>query len=121
VIEITYELARAASLDAAHSQMQRAGRTIWNKDDYDLAAVVFHKLWPCPSDVKCELCEDVREYVNRCPICDWPIVPKGENGCWEGNCSYRPQGTAERYRIKERRDRIKTMTGPVDLTNLKLD
>lgn len=48
-----------------------------------------------------------RGIVNRCPICDWPIVPKGEKGCWEGNCSYRPkEGTAEWCRIKERKERI---------------
>ena len=40
----------------------------------------------------------------RCPICDWPIVPVGEPGCWKDNCSYRPeQGSPEWYRIEVRR------------------
>ena len=26
----------------------------------------------------------------RCKHCGWPIVPEGESGCWESNCSMRP-------------------------------
>lgn len=26
----------------------------------------------------------------RCKHCGWPIVPEGEAGCWESNCSMRP-------------------------------
>lgn len=28
--------------------------------------------------------------VKRCQRCNWPIVPEGEAGCWESNCSMRP-------------------------------
>jgi len=28
--------------------------------------------------------------TKRCAKCGWPIVPEGEAGCWESNCSMRP-------------------------------
>ncbi len=27
---------------------------------------------------------------NRCGVCAWPLVEKGGEGCWRGNCSERP-------------------------------
>jgi hypothetical protein len=29
----------------------------------------------------------------RCSVCGWPIVPEGQPGCWESNCSMRPMPT----------------------------
>lgn len=44
----------------------------------------------------------------RCPICDWPLHERQEDGCVEGNCSYRPQeGSPEHCRIQQRRDAIR--------------
>jgi hypothetical protein len=46
--------------------------------------------------------------TNRCPICDWPFAIRAEQGCVEGNCSYRPTfGTQEYYRIESRKDQLK--------------
>ena len=42
--------------------------------------------------------------VKRCRVCDWPLRERMEDGCVEGNCSYRPaQGTEEHARIQARR------------------
>src|SRR5208283_6002834 len=30
-----------------------------------------------------------------CKKCGWPIVPEGEAGCWESNCSMRPMPQPE--------------------------
>ena len=35
---LTYELARAAGQDAGRRAAQRAGRTVWNTEDYSAAA-----------------------------------------------------------------------------------
>ena len=43
-----YDLACAASHDAATRQMRAAGRTTWNADDYDLACKTFNALYPDP-------------------------------------------------------------------------
>jgi hypothetical protein len=56
-IKMTYELARAAALDAANAHMRKAGRKCWDSSDSDIAAATFHKLWPCPLGVGCELCD----------------------------------------------------------------
>lgn len=51
----------------------------------------------------------------HCEICDWPLVPHGEAGCWKGNCSYRPrEGTDEYRRIEERRDALRRAAGGED-------
>lgn len=39
----------------------------------------------------------------RCPICGWTLVASPAMGCVIGNCSYRPDDTAEQYRIRQRR------------------
>ena len=49
----------------------------------------------------------------RCEVCDWPLAPSIEQGCVEGNCSYRPhEGTAEFYRIEEIRRRLANAKEP---------
>ena len=37
-------IARAAAKDAANRQMRAEGRTVWNKDDYELAVRTFNRL-----------------------------------------------------------------------------
>ena len=44
----TYELARAAARDAANRHMLRGGRLKWNRDDYNVAAETFNRLFPQP-------------------------------------------------------------------------
>lgn len=44
------------------------------------------------------------EKIATCPVCDWPMYTRIEDGCAPGNCSYRPhEGTSEAYRIQNRR------------------
>ena len=58
--KMTESLARAAGADAANRQMTKAGRTIWNVDDYALACATFQRLYPDP-------CAGERfRLVNRC-------------------------------------------------------
>lgn len=37
----------SASLDAGNASMLRAGRTVWNADDLDAAALASDELWNC--------------------------------------------------------------------------
>lgn len=47
--------------------------------------------------------EAVRD-KSRCQICDWPLAASRDEGCVEGDCSYRPTpGSPEYYRIEARR------------------
>lgn len=50
-ITLTRELAYAAATDAANRQMRKAGRMRWNKDDYNLAASEFERLWPIEAEL----------------------------------------------------------------------
>lgn len=43
-MQITYKLAMAAGRDAANRRMAKAGRTTWNRADYNHAAYVVTKL-----------------------------------------------------------------------------
>lgn len=44
------------------------------------------------------------ERLERCPICDWPMVQSAAQGCVPNNCSYRPDtGTEEWQRIERNR------------------
>jgi hypothetical protein len=43
---MTYELAMAASKDAANARMRKAGRSKWNRADYNEAVRVFNQLFP---------------------------------------------------------------------------
>lgn len=52
--------------------------------------------------------------MKRCEICDWPLMERMEDGCIEGNCSYRAhERTAEYYRIQKRRQDLKEKTEPI--------
>jgi hypothetical protein len=42
----TYDLAVAASWDAATRSMRKAGRTAWSEDDFNLAVDTFNRLYP---------------------------------------------------------------------------
>ncbi len=48
---LTRALAWAAATDAANRHMKRAGRTVWNLEDWKLAAAEFARLWPEKPDV----------------------------------------------------------------------
>lgn len=43
-MQVTYPLAMAAGRDAANQRMAKAGRTSWNRADYNHAARVVAKL-----------------------------------------------------------------------------
>lgn len=45
-IELTEELCRAAAMDAANRNMRKSGRTIWNKEDYNIAVRELERLSP---------------------------------------------------------------------------
>ncbi len=51
MITLTRELAWAASRDAGNRHMKRAGRVVWNLDDWNVAAAEFARLWPEEPDV----------------------------------------------------------------------
>lgn len=56
----------------------------------------------------------------RYPICDWPLADSAENGCVEGNCSYRPQyGSEEWHRIQRNRVAawVNAAQGQISLTD----
>lgn len=43
----------------------------------------------------------------RCPVCDWPLYNTREEGCVEGDCSFRPrEGSDEWHRIAARRAKL---------------
>ena len=44
-IEVTYEIAHAASQDAGNKHMRAAGRTKWNEDDWNVATAEFERLF----------------------------------------------------------------------------
>jgi len=44
--KMTRELARAAAMDAANSQMRKAGRKAWSLEDRNKAVRVCDELWP---------------------------------------------------------------------------
>jgi hypothetical protein len=56
-ITMTYELARACSMDAANRNMRKNGRKAWNKEDYGIACKELNRLWPVNSEL--------REYVPK--------------------------------------------------------
>lgn len=45
-ITMTLDLARAASIDAGNASARKAGRTVWNEDDYNACATTFNRLYP---------------------------------------------------------------------------
>ncbi len=45
-MKITYEIARAAAMDAANRRMKAEGRMVWNQEDYNEACRELERLWP---------------------------------------------------------------------------
>jgi hypothetical protein len=45
MITMTYELAMAAGKDAANLRMRKAGRTVWNRADYNESVRTFNRFW----------------------------------------------------------------------------
>jgi len=43
---MTRDIARAIAHDTATARMRKAGRTIWNRADYNVAVRTFNRLWP---------------------------------------------------------------------------
>ena len=41
-----HALAHAVALDTANRRMRAEGRTKWNREDYDAAAVAYNKVYP---------------------------------------------------------------------------
>jgi hypothetical protein len=69
LIQMTRELAFAASLDAGNRAMHAAGRKRWSKQDQMTAAREFNRLWPC--------CEHHIEPESFCFFCDQEQIPVG--------------------------------------------
>lgn len=44
--KMTQEIARAAAQDAGNRSMRKAGRKVWNLEDYLLANCKYNELWP---------------------------------------------------------------------------
>lgn len=57
---MTYPLAMSAGRDAANRRMRAAGRTKWNRADYNAAVREFNRLYP-----KKQLLRDLREHPER--------------------------------------------------------
>lgn len=47
----TYDLARAASQDAANRRMRKAGRKAWSRGDYNHAIDEFNRLYPVHAEM----------------------------------------------------------------------
>lgn len=45
-LQMTYQLAHAAGMDAANRSMRKAGRTSWNEEDYNVGVSEQNRLWP---------------------------------------------------------------------------
>jgi len=50
-ITITREIARVAAMDAGDRSMRQAGRTAWNREDYNVMIEEFNRLWPEEFDI----------------------------------------------------------------------
>ena len=48
-MKMTREIAWSIAWDRAQAQCTAAGRTEWNADDYELAALTLNTLWPDPT------------------------------------------------------------------------
>jgi hypothetical protein len=68
-IQLTRELAFAASLDAGNRAMQAAGRKRWSKQDQTAASREFNRLWPC--------CPHRIEPESYCFSCDQENISAG--------------------------------------------
>ncbi|MGI4756939.1 MAG: hypothetical protein ACRYGF_08825 [Janthinobacterium lividum] len=45
-MKMTYRIAHLLGMDAANQQMQKNGRTVWSKEDYNLAAAALNRHFP---------------------------------------------------------------------------
>ena len=52
-----HELAYVSGEDFANRKMRKDRRQHWSREDYNAAVAEYHRLYPCPNDVKCELCK----------------------------------------------------------------
>lgn len=43
-MKVTYQIAMAAGRDAGNKNARKHGRSVWNADDYSVAAEIAHKL-----------------------------------------------------------------------------
>ena len=60
--------------------------------------------------------------LGRCSVCDWPLADSIEEGCTLDSCSYRPdEGSAEYYRIRDRRLRLAALKDRVEHDNDLMD
>ncbi len=46
LLQMTYQLAHAAGMDAGNRAMREGGRIVWTEEDYGAAAAEFARLWP---------------------------------------------------------------------------
>ena len=51
-IQLTREIAWAASGDKANRVMRKGGRSVWSRGDYDVMVAEFDKLWPIERDIQ---------------------------------------------------------------------
>ena len=65
---LTLEIARAAAQDAGNRAMQAAGRTVWDRTDYDASVAEFYRLWT---------------WERECEARNWPISTP-EPAMWGG-------------------------------------
>ena len=72
---MNYELAMAAGMDAANRRMRAAGRSKWNRGDYNEVGKTFDRLMP--------------DFVWQCDPHEngWHMEP---NGSWYGSIDQRP-------------------------------
>ena len=52
MIRMSREIAWAAAWDAGNRSMRKAGREVWNEDDYNAACAEFERLWPVERDLE---------------------------------------------------------------------
>ncbi len=60
IIEMTRDIASAASMDAANRAMRKAGRVAWNADDYEVAVETFNKLWTAKDEAETRRQQEAR-------------------------------------------------------------
>lgn len=90
LLEMTYDIAMAASRDAGNRSMRKAGRTRWSVEDWNVAADEFNRLWPVERHLA-SLTATERRAVWR-----------------SGDCAGRrslPRGTVSRLRLGDCRSR----------------